>query len=330
MKKSLLALAALGMFAGAAMAQSSVTLYGLIDENIGKDVGSTAKRMGQGASSRLGFRGVEDLGGGMQAFFQIEHRFTPYNGQINPGNATAGVPGKTFWQARSYVGLRGGFGDVRLGREYNAAFFHGEVVADPWGWDTVASQASITGGGVTLVNVNRAITYTTPNMGGFGATVQVAEADENGGLNANTADGTAALNSSTKRPYSFGASYAGGPLSVGFGYANPGNVNDNWLSLRGSYDLGAVKLWGFIGNGKNTTNAKVKTWMLAATAPLGNGELRAALSQRKVATVKDIQMFAVGYHYSLSKRTVVYADLANNSKAATSKTGYDFGVKHSF
>ena len=107
-----------------------------------------------------------------------------------------------------------------------------------------------TGGGVTLVNVNRAITYTTPNMGGFGATVQVAEADENGGLNANTADGTAALNNSAKRPYSFGASYAGGPLSVGFGYANPGNVNDNWLSLRGSYDLGAVKLWGFIGNGK--------------------------------------------------------------------------------
>lgn len=329
MKKSLLALAALGVFAGAAMAQSSVTLYGLIDENVGKDIGSKAKRISQGASSRLGFRGVEDLGGGMQAFFQIEHRFTPWNGQINPGTVT-GVAGKTFWQARSYVGLRGGFGDVRVGREYNGAFFHGEVVADPWGWDTVAAQAAITGGGVTQVNVNRSITYTSPNLGGLSGTFQIAESNDNGGVGALGADGLAALNTSAKRPYSFGASYAGGPLSVGFGYANPGNLNDNWLSLRGSYDLGAVKLWGFLGNGKNTADAKVKSWMLAATAPVGGGEFRAALSQRKVAGVKNIQMVAVGYHYSLSKRTTVYADFANNSKAASDKSGYDFGVKHSF
>jgi len=119
MKKTLLALAALASFAGAASAQSSVTLYGVIDENVGKDLGTNAKRISQGASSRLGFRGVEDLGGGMQAFFQIEHRFRPWNGTINGGNAVNGSV-VTFWQARSYVGLRGGWGDVRIGRESTA------------------------------------------------------------------------------------------------------------------------------------------------------------------------------------------------------------------
>lgn len=333
MKKSLLALAALGVFAGAAMAQSSVTLYGLIDENVGKDIGSKAKRISQGASSRLGFRGVEDLGGGMQAFFQIEHRFRPWNGTINGGNTVNGSV-VTFWQARSYVGLRGGFGDVRVGREYDGAFFHGEAVADPWGWETVASSLTLpvtAGSNSSNFNVNNAITYTTPTMGGLSATAQVAESNNNCGATS-VAAGTSltAGASCAKRPYSFGASYAGGPLSVGFGYANPGNLNDNWMSLRASYDLGAVKLWGFLGNGKNAADAKVKSWMLAATAPVGGGEFRAGVMQRKDAGVKTTQGVALGYHYALSKRTTVYADFANNSKAAAEKSGYDFGVKHSF
>ena len=93
MKKSLLAFAVLGAFAGAASAQSSVTLYGLIDANLGKDIGSSAKRMAQGASSRLGFRGAEDLGGGTSAIFQIEHRFRPWNGTINGGQRREWLPG---------------------------------------------------------------------------------------------------------------------------------------------------------------------------------------------------------------------------------------------
>lgn len=342
MKKSLFALAALGLFAGAAMAQSSVTLYGLIDANLGKDIGSKDKRMSQGASSRLGFRGVEDLGGGMQAFFQIEHRFRPWNGTINGGNTANGTL-VTFWQARSYVGLRAGFGEVRLGREYDAAFFHGEVVADPWGWDTVASSVTLpatAGSNSSNFNVNNAVTYNSPNLGGLSGSFQIAERSNNCGGDALTGTynpvagkvsvTTIQMGNCEKRPYSFGASYAGGPLSVGFGYANPGNVNDQWTSLRASYNLGAVKLWGFLGNGKNTADAKVKTWLLAATAPMGNGELRGAVVSRKDADVKTVSGVALGYHYSLSKRTVVYADYARNSKVAAEKAGYDFGVKHSF
>ena len=345
MKKSLLALAVLGAFAGVASAQSSVTLYGLIDVNLGKDGGSDQKRMAQGGSSRLGFRGAEDLGGGTSAIFQIEHRFRPWNGTINGGNGVNGSP-VTFWQARSYVGLAGGFGNVRLGREYDGAFFHGELVGDPWGWDTVVSNYTVpvdAGTASSNFNVNRAITYNSPNIGGLSASFQVAESNDNcgrSGLN-NTAFvqtapgvsgivGTPVFGVCAKRPYSFGASYAGGPLSVGFGYNNPGNVNDKWLSLRGSYDLGVAKVWGFVGNGNNTLNQKVKSWHFAVTAPIGQAEIRAILFQRQDNGVKNIQGGGLGYFYALSKRTTLYTDYAVNSKLTVSKNAYDFGIKHAF
>jgi len=345
MKKSLLALAVLGAFAGAASAQSSVTLYGLIDENLGKDFGSNQKRMAQGGSSRLGFRGAEDLGGGTSAIFQIEHRFRPWNGTINGGNGVNGSP-VTFWQARSYVGLAGNFGTIKLGREYDGAFFHGEVVADPWGWDTVVSSMTVavnSGTAVNNFNVNRAVTYITPNLGGFQATAQIAERQDNcgtSGLNsaasasASTAAivGTPVFGNCQDKPISFGAGYDGGPLSVGVGYNNPGNVNDKWISTRASYDLGMVKLWGFYGFGNNVANDKVKSYELAATVPVGQGQFRAGIFNLKNSTTSTttIQGYGLAYFYSLSKRTTLYVDYGYNSKLATEKSAYDFGIKHVF
>lgn len=332
MKKSLLALAVFGAFAGVASAQSSVTLYGLIDANLGKDIGSAQKRMAQGASSRLGFRGVEDLGGGSAAFFQLENRYTPTNGVINGGAAASNGSPLTLWQARSYVGLRGGWGEVRLGREYNGAFFHGEVMGDPWGWDTVASSLTVPAMRSSVgqgTNVNSAITYNSPNMSGFSFTGQVAESDANCGAKTLTATGVT-FGTCTKKPYSFGASYAAGPLAVRVGYDNPGNVNDVWTSLNAQYNFGAFKLWGFLGSGKDVANASHKSWMLAATVPMGQAELKAAIVDRKVGGVKVTQGLALGYHYALSKRTTVYTDIARNGKAASEKVGYDFGVKHAF
>ena len=331
MKKSLLALAVFGAFAGVASAQSSVTLYGLIDANMGKDIGSAAKRMSQGASSRLGFRGVEDLGGGSAAFFQLENRYTPNNGVLNGGNTVNGSP-ITLWQARSYVGLRGGWGEVRLGREYNGAFFHGELMGDPWGWDTVAATLTVSAmraGDSTFTNVNNAITYNSPNMSGFSFTGQVAESNANCGTSAIVGSGVA-FGACSKRPVSGGASYAAGPFAVRIGYAAPGTDGQKWTSFNTQYDLGAVKLWGFLGNGTNAANQSAKSWMLAVSAPMGQAELRAAVVDVKVNDVKTVQGWALGYHYALSKRTTLYADFASNSKAATEKQGYDFGVKHAF
>ena len=118
MKKSLLALAVLGAFANAASAQSSVTMYGRVDLSVGKPIGTANKGMFNGSGSRLGMRGVEDLGGGLKGIFNIETRFDADTGAaqnfglttVNPAG-TAGLANR-FWGARSIVGVAGGVNTV--------------------------------------------------------------------------------------------------------------------------------------------------------------------------------------------------------------------------
>lgn len=326
MKKSLLALAVLGAFAGAASAQSSVTLYGLVDANVGKDFGSADKRMGYGAVPRLGVRGVEDLGGGLGAIFQMEHRFDTGNGLI-VGNTT-----NQMWNARAYVGLQGAFGKIQLGREYTQAFWQ-QLGADPWGWDTVASTLTSgwTGGGVAGVRLNNSITYSIAAAGfSFGA--QIAESNENGGANA----AKTGFDKAAKKPFNLGVAYDIGGLSVGVGYENPGDADDKWTTVRASYKFGAVKVGGFYGTGTQADADKVKSFMLTVTADVGAGQIRAAYGDRKVDPVgavgsaSDMKGFALGYHHAVSKRTTLYVDYGNNSKLKTEKNAYDFGVKHAF
>lgn len=368
MKKSLLALAVLGAFAGAASAQSSVTLYGLVDANVGKDFGSADKRVGYGAVPRLGVRGVEDLGGGLGAIFQMEHRFDSGNGLIVGQASTQ----NQMWNARAYVGLQGAFGKVQIGREYTQAFWQ-QLGADPWGWDTVASTLTSgwTGGGVAGVRLNNSITYSIAAAGfTFGA--QIAETNENGPSSASCATttgtvegtnafgvcktagstkiaGTNALGKAQKKPFNLGAAYNIGGLSVGVGYENPGNEDDKWTTVRASYKFGAVNLGAFYGKGTTASTTKattptvvtpgsdVKSYMLTATADVGAGQIRAAYGDRKVAGTSNMKGFALGYHHAVSKRTTLYVDYANNSKQTLTgtttpgeKNAYDFGVKHAF
>lgn len=319
MKKSLLALAVLGAFVGAASAQSSVTLYGRLDLSVAKNVGSAAKQMQNGSGSRLGVRGVEDLGGGMSAFFQAEHRF----------NADTGAMSDTsrMWGGRSVVGLQGGFGKVSLGREYTTAFLGSQLIADPWGWDTVATSLTVatTGGSIARVRNDSSLTYNFA-ASGFSFAAQIAEA-------------TDTINNFQKKPFNFSAGYAAGPISLGMGYEKTGQVGAaaaKWTTVHASYNLGAVKLGGVVGTGNTSANAKHKSWMVTATAPIGAGEFRAALGKLTAdaagpaAKVDAAKGFAVGYHYSLSKRTTLYTDFVRNTAVATQKTGYDFGIKHNF
>jgi len=340
MKKSLLALAVLGAFAGAASAQSAVTLYGRVDLSVGKNLGNDLKVMQNGSGSRLGLRGSEDLGGGMSAVFNIEHRFNADTGQ----DSTAASTNK-FWSARSIVGLKGNFGQVVLGREYSTAFLGSQLINDPWGWDTVAAQltAAITGGGIANLRYDNSITYNF-SAAGFSLAAQTAEKD------------TAF---SGKRPLNFSLGYAAGPVAVNFGYEKPNQsvgATEKVMTLGGSFDLGMVKLGasytsgntgkasttrlgGLTANPLAGNDKKVKAYMLTAVAPVGQGEVRAALGQRKIDGTKDISMIALGYHYALSKRTTVYADFVRNGEqgkatptnaADDKKTSYDFGLKHNF
>lgn len=328
MKKSLIALAALGAFAGAASAQSSVTLYGRVDLSINKPLGSSAKSINNGSGSRFGVRGVEDLGGGLSALFQIEHRFN--------ADTAAFSDTTRMWGGRSIVGLRGGFGQVVLGREYTTAFLQSQLVADPWGWDTVVSgtpgatatglNQTITGGAIARVRNDSSLTYNVTASGiTFGA--QIAEA-------------TDTLNTFQSKPVNFAISYAGGPVRLGFGYertgqegtAAQGGASAKWTTLNASYNLGAVTLGGFFGTGNTALNAKHRAYMVTAVAPMGSGEFRASFGKltNRTAKADAAKGFGLGYHYNLSKRTTVYADYVRNTALTTQKTGYDFGIKHNF
>ena len=321
MKKSLLALAALTAFTGAVSAQSNVTLYGRVDLAFGERMGAADQKLTNGSGSRLGLRGSEDLGGGLAAVFNIEHRFNADTGLAGGGDANASTPAPRFWHGRSIVGLKGGWGQVVLGREYTTAFLGSQLINDPWGWDTAASDATaaLTGGGIAKVRNDSSITYNL-SMAGFSFGAQYAEA-------------TDAVTSFQDNPYNFSVGYAGGPFSVNFGYEVTGvqGVSDEEvMTLGGAFNFGAFKLGASYLDGTKANGHDVTAYMVTGTAVLGQGELRAMWGQRETNDVKDVNSFAIGYHYALSKRTTIYTDYVTNSKLASNKNGYDFGIKHNF
>jgi predicted porin len=330
MKKSLLALAVLGAFAGAASAQSNVTLYGRVDLGVGKGAGTDLKSMNNGSGSRFGVRGVEDLGGGLQALFNIEHRYNADTGVAGAGNPFASSAAPRFWHARSIVGLQGGFGQVVFGREYTTAFLQSQLVADPWGWDTVVAgqfggsggNTAVTGGGIAAVRNDSSATYKI-SFGGFTFGAQIAEA-------------TDSINNFANKPVNFALSYAGGPITAGLGFERTGaEIVDNaqWMTLNAAYNFGAFKVGGLIGRGTTAGGVDRSSWLVTATAPIGAGEFRASYGVLDDDVLGKINKpLALGYHYSMSKRTTLYADFINDRGAlfTDNKTGYDFGVKHNF
>jgi predicted porin len=343
MKKSLLALALLGVFAGAASAQSSVTMYGRVDLSLAKKSGSDQKEVLDGSAGRIGVRGVEDLGGGLQAIFNIEHRFFADTGSI-------AVPAR-FWQGRSVVGLQGGFGLVTLGREYTNAFVYTQNVADPWGHDTVvARDDAVVNGltglsgtlGVTTLGIGQrrldnSITYRL-SMSGFNFGIQTGAAQDPGDITIQN-----------KRPINFGVAYISGPITVGGGYERTGFEGINPLTgdsergfvwgLHGAYDFGVVKPGLMFLSGTTAFGQDRRSFAGTLTAPLGAGQVKAILGRVQVKPLDAFSsgwssvntLVGLGYHYSLSKRTTVYVDYVRNTGAfLTSKNGYDFGLKHNF
>jgi predicted porin len=331
MKKSLLALAVLGAFAATASAQSSVTIYGLLDLAVTKGNGGTAPNPGangtseayimkQSASSRLGFRGNEDMGGGLSAQFQIEHRFTPDDG-------AAAAP---FWAGRSWLGLTfKPAGQVYLGREYGPAFWPA-VKSDPFGWDGVGQISTMQYAG--FANTNGGSSVRTSNTAGFksanfgGVTFQGAVGlDE--GANVGRNDG---LN----------VEYAGGPLYVGVGYerisGGPVATDGNKLmNLAVHWDFGFLKLMGYYGNGKVTGGTvSNKAVQLGARAPIGPGVLKAAVARLDPqGNDNTVTKIGLGYDYFLSKRTNVYADFGQAKSdvvGVTNNRAFALGVKHVF
>ncbi len=337
MKKSLLALAILGVFAGAASAQSSVTMYGRIDMSLAKKSGTDNKEVSDGSAARLGLKGVEDLGSGLKAIFNIEHRFYADTGALT-------VPAR-FWQARAVVGLQGGFGQITLGREYTSAYVLSQNPADPWGYDTVVAfdrslingvdrlsgTAGLIGLGIGKRRNDNSLTYLF-SASGFSAAAQIAAASDPGDIEA----------AHQKRPVNFGLQYAAGPIFASVGYELTGYesvASERLITVNGSYNFGVVKVGLLYGVGRTVLNQDRRSFAATASAPLGAGELRVVFGrlQQDFGNGYDTvnTLGGIGYHYALSKRTTVYVDFVRNTGATEvngdyNKNGYDFGLKHNF
>lgn len=307
MKKHLFCAAALALSAHAACAQSSVTMYGKVDAGLRKAVGSTDKEIATGGDSRLGFRGTEELGGGLSAFFGFEHRFFPDTGAVD---------GSQFWKGYSHVGLAGGFGRIGLGRQYIAAFSLAQNQLDPFGGDTVAQvrDVAVRVGGITKTRIDGSVRYDF-SAAGFNFAVSSAESTKNGGPD---------------RPVSVAANYRAGPLLLVAGMENPADAKDKFWNVGGGYTFGAAQLTAGISSGTMTTGVKAKGWMLGLNLPMGAGTVKAAFGKQERGSATFAQKLGLGYHHALSKRTTIYTDVGRDSKAATSKSGYDLGILHTF
>jgi predicted porin len=379
MKKSVVALAALAV-AGMASAQSSVTLFGVVDAGISYyDVKNAAGvKQSQWAqttagynTSRLGFRGTEDLGGGLAASFWLEAGLSNDNGGTGGTAVTSGTATATnFFNRRSTVSLSGGFGEVRIGRDYTPSFWN-DTVFDPFGTNGVgtniiyAAHSSVLVGAGQATDNNAVRTSNTigyflpPNLGGFYGQVQYGF-DEN-------VKTTGLARSKAGRNVSGRVGYANGPLDVAVAYGQS-TVSDNIVTgntvdaktfnLGASYDFGAVKAFAEVSRVKNTadlpvlfgdTNVNLNGYLLGATVPVGPGLIRVAYSQVKANIIGPdprARKFALGYVHNLSKRTALYATYAHISNKdganittggtpafaadARSANGYDFGIRHAF
>jgi predicted porin len=361
MKKSLIALAALASFAGLASAQSSVTLFGIVDATLAfgmGDGGDKVQLTNSGYnSSRLGFRGTEDLGGGMSASFWLEAGLANDNGEgaatntnnqaSGTGAAVNGRQGLTF-NRRSTVSLAGGWGEMRLGRDYTPQFWN-LTVFDPFGTNGVGTTAVLLNpGGLTdpiSTRASNSIGYFLPgNLGGFYGQIQYY-------MGENT-DNTPAKDDGTGLGVRGG--FASGPFNVALAYSKTnfllGDV-ETW-NVGGQWDFGVAKLMGnYVSNKLDGsvvgTSIDGKGYTIGGLIPVGAGEIRLAYSAYEAElalSTPEIQKIAVGYVHNLSKRTAVYATYAyleNDGGAGIalngavgvpnqSSSGFDFGIRHSF
>jgi predicted porin len=316
MKKTLIAAAVLATVGSSAFAQSSVTIYGRLNLTIERQklLGENDWVM-QNSSSRIGFKGSEDLGGGLKAGFQLEHGF-------NPKNGTQSQP--AFWARQSEVNLGGGFGMVRLGNFTSEAYY---ATSDYIGMHNHETGTSADAFYAYIGRNTGKVAYRTPNFGGATVEVAVTEAGTN-----------------PDRTIDLAANYDAGPLHLGFGYEKNGDAKQ--FAGRVLYELGAFTIgalaqhdtdgWG-AGFG-NRNNFRVSGMYV-----IGNTELHAnvgrAGSYSKSIGPDSATQYTLGVNYNLSKRTKVYGFFTRLSGDgadfyAVSNTGVNqslaVGVRHNF
>ncbi|MDE2394506.1 MAG: porin [Burkholderiales bacterium] len=332
MKKTAFALAALA-FIGTAAAQSTVQLWGVMDADVAQfRQGGLSKTMvtsSGNAGSQIGFRGTEDLGGGMAAGYWLEASI------LNSNGGGLGGGGALAFNRRSTVGLSGAFGEIRLGRDYTPSFIN-HAVFDPFGTAGVATGSNITVGGgangvagdnaATAVRANNSIQYLwgfAPNglaVAGKGVYLQLMYAlpqnasgqpplGDYRGVRVGYAQGP--LNAALSYAQVNGAAYAADAADAARGYSVYKLFN-----IGAAYDFGSVKLMAHVGtNDSDAPGTKYTHWGLGATVPVGVGFIQASYNTVKQdnATSDGASQLGLGYVYNLSKTTALYAAAASIS-----------------
>jgi predicted porin len=352
MKKSLLALAVLGAFSGVASAQSSVQLFGTLDvggkylKNDGRERQLSETTDGVN-SSEIRFQGIEDLGGGLKAGFNLRSGIAPDTG------TQANVK---FWNRRATVSLYSNAGELRLGRDYVPTFWN-TAIFDAFGYNGIGSTGNVNRGG--QVRQDNSIGYFLPsNLGGFYGQLMMA-AGENGtsgdrfgrylggqfGFRAGPFDVAVAYSENRLGAISI-------PGSVAFGTAAvPAFETEKKANIGGSFDFGFMKIMGYYNENKYPS-AKEKVASISGIFPFGQSEVRVGydvsdMDHNTLADSKLDQMKAT-YQYNLSKRTAMYGTVSvlRNKDATTvslpgsnatalptsggDSKGFELGIRHFF
>lgn len=340
-RNSALALFALTAIAGAAQAQSSVKIYGLVNVDVGQyqEAGSPklkGEKSGNMATSFWGIGGAEDLGGGNKAIFAMEAFFLADSG--SQGRFT----GDAFFARSAYVGLSGDWGLVKAGRTTNLTFLSlllFNSFGDSFGFSPTILHYFTDGRGNTAKlqgdsGWSNSVTYMSPKVAGFQANLQTAFSE---GTTGNTPSYGGNVIYNAGGPFSATVSYQ--TVGTGAGVLTTANKQkENTWTAGAAYDFGFAKLFGQYGKIKDKQYAtENKIWDVSASVPVtasssvllayGHSKLNAtATPTRKTASV--------AYDYFLSKRTDVYVVYMNDKvpAAALYPTGNTFavGMKHAF
>ena len=355
MKRSTLLTLPLLAWSAAASTQSSVSLYGVVDTLVGIGRGSVADRvqlMNSGnLTTRLGFRGTEDLGGGLAAGFVIEGGVMTDNGlgfatNANNQPATAGAApasqGFTF-NRRSTVSLMGPFGELRVGRDYVPSYSNMnlfDAMGNAGVGTSISALLGVTSRAPNGIRASNSVGYFLPSgLGGFYGNAMVALGEN--------ARGTGAATQDDGNYWGLRLGYAKGPLNVAAstgrmkfasGDMRPGNVGIRYDfgGVVGTFEYIDERIGSVVGRGIQT-GVEVRVGVGVARASYGNYKQRTG---SEPFTAK----LAVGYVHNLSKRTAVYATYArvnnrgganyalngSSTAANASSSGLDLGLTHSF
>ncbi|MGE8601563.1 porin [Bordetella trematum] len=317
--------------AAAAAANSSVTLYGLVDLGLVYErkngESSLRQKSGNQSGSRWGLRGSEDLGGGYRAVFRLESGFSANNGKQAQGR---------MFGRWAYVGLAGDFGELRLGRQWVYGFEWASV-GNPFGsgWSQGSNNATLgyndgdfgSGG-----RVNNGVFYTTPRWQGWQLGV---------GYSFESGDDDAFATAAHDRVLTAGLRYNRGPLAAALTYERlnpkaglPDKRAATNLQLAGSYDLEWIKLYGTYGNlrhpnaGPSRGVERVNSFIAGVSVPVsGSGEV---LANYQRATNSDITGVALGYQHRLSKRSNLYAYINRLDIQQSHTLQASLGIRHQF